>query len=129
MGVVEPRGDPDLGEEAVSADDGATWTALETERTTTENPQGNAYAPGYTGSSGGWVDETVDLTPYAGQDVLIRFEYVTDAAVTQPGMFIDDIEIPEIGFADDAESGEGSWISEGWIRTNTARLNRPACYC
>ncbi len=102
----------------VSVDGGATWTPLETTRTTTDDPHGNAYGPGYTGSSGAWVQETVDLTPYAGQVVQIRFEYITDDAVTQPGMIVDDVAIPEIGYADDFESGDGGWISEGWMRTD-----------
>ena len=37
-------------------------------RTTTDcDPVGAAYGQGYTGSSGGWVQEEVDLSAYAGQ--------------------------------------------------------------
>lgn len=100
----------------VSTDGGATWTPLATPRTTAEDPHDNAYGPGYTGHSGGWVQETVDLTPYAGQNVLVRFEYITDDTVTQPGLIVDDISIPEIGYADDFERGDGGWQSEGWLR-------------
>ncbi len=106
----------------VSTDGGETWEILETDRTTTENPQGNAYGPGYTGKSdeprAAWVLEEVDLSEYAGQPIQIRFEYVTDAAVTMPGMFIDDVEIPEAGYFNDFESGPGQWLSEGWLLTN-----------
>ena len=106
----------------VSADGGNTWTILETDRTTRDNPNGNAYGPGYTGKSQGdtaeWVEEQVDLSPFAGQNILVRFEYVTDAAVTQPGMFIDDVSIPEIGYYQDFENGPGDWQSEGWLLTN-----------
>lgn len=105
----------DYGYVMVSTDDGVTWTALETARTTTNNPHDNAYGPGYTGTTNGWVQETVDLTPYAGQDILVRFEYITDAAVTQPGMLIDDVSIPEIGYFADFESGPDEWIAEGWL--------------
>lgn len=108
----------DYGYVMVSTDGGATWTPLETARTTRENPHGNGYGPGYTGSSGEWVEEVIDLTPYAGQPILLRFEYITDAAVTQPGMLIDAVSIPEIGYSDDFESGEGGWTAEGWIRTD-----------
>jgi hypothetical protein len=112
----------------ISTNGGDSWKVLETERTTRENPQGNAYGPGYTGLSGGseaaWVQETVDLSPYAGQPVLLRWEYVTDAAVTHPGMFIDDIQIPEIDFFDDLEQGLGNWQSEGWILTNNVLQQR-----
>ncbi len=102
----------------VSTDGGTTWTALATTRTTSADPHGNAYGPGYTGQSNGWVQESVDLTPYAGQTILVRFEYITDDSVTQPGMLIDDVSVPEIGYADDFESGDGGWTSEGWLLTN-----------
>ena len=102
----------------VSTDDGVTWTPLATGRTTTDDPHHNAYGPAYTGASGGWVEEVVDLSPYAGREILLRFEYITDDAVTQPGMVLDDIRIPEIGYAEDVESGHGGWVSEGWLRTD-----------
>jgi len=106
----------------ISTDGGDTWTMLESDRTTRENPNGNAYGPGYTGASGGdepeWVLEEIDLSAYAGQPVQIRFEYVTDLAVTQPGMFIDDVEIPEIGYFEDFEDGAGEWQAEGWLLTD-----------
>jgi hypothetical protein len=106
----------DYGYVMASTDDGATWTPLETDATTTENPHGNAFGHAYTGSSGGWIEQTVDLTTYAGQDILLRFEYITDAAVTQPGMLVDDVRIPEIGYESDFESGDGGWQPEGWLR-------------
>jgi hypothetical protein len=105
----------DYGYVMVSTDGGATWTPLSTDRTTTDDPHGNSYGSAYTGESGGWVQESIDLTPYAGQNILLRFEYMTDDAVTQPGMVIDDVSIPEIGYADDFESGEGGWTPEGWV--------------
>lgn len=112
----------------LSDDGGQSWTLLESGRTTRENPQGNAYGPGYTGLSAGskaaWVQEKIDLSPYAGQSVLLRWEYVTDAAVTHPGMFIDDVAIPEIGFFDDMENGTGNWQTEGWLHTNNILQQR-----
>jgi len=106
----------------LSTDGGDTWTLLESDRTTRENPNGNAYGPGYTGYSDGseaeWVLEEIDLSAYAGQPVQIRFEYVTDLAVTQPGMFIDDVEIPEIDYFEDFEDGPGEWQAEGWLLTD-----------
>jgi hypothetical protein len=70
----------------------------------------------YTGSSHGWVEETADLTPYAGQSIHIRFDYVTDPILTFSGLALDNISIPEINFYDDAENEHG-WTAEGFVRT------------
>lgn len=104
-----------------STDGGETWQILEGRTTTAENPVANAYGPGWTGASGGgrfgpeWIDEEVDLTPFAGQEILLRFEMVTDDAVNLPGFLLDDIAISEIGYRDDGESGEAGWTSDGWL--------------
>jgi hypothetical protein len=99
----------------LSTDGGQTWDALAGPTSTTSNPNGNSFGPAYTGKSGGWVEETFDLSPYAGRQVLLRFEYVTDDAVNHAGWLIDDISIPELGYSDDVESGTGEWISRGFI--------------
>ena len=105
----------DYGYVAVSTDQGRTWTALSGSETTNYNPVEAAYGPGYTGESGGWVQEKIDLSAYAGETVMLRFEYVTDDATNQTGLAIDDIEIPEIEYSDDA-SGDGDWEAEGFVR-------------
>jgi len=66
----------------------------------------------------------VDLSPYAGRKVLIRFEYITDAAVNLSGFALDDIRIPEIGFMDDGEQGDNGWQARGFIRTNNTLPQR-----
>ena len=103
-----------------SSDGGRTWTILRGRHSTDENPVAAAYGPGYTGKSGGasapaWVEETIDLTPFAGGPILLRFEYVTDGGLNKPGWAIDDIAVPELGFFDDAED-DGDWESDGFVR-------------
>ncbi|MFQ5878870.1 MAG: hypothetical protein ACE5IZ_01675, partial [Dehalococcoidia bacterium] len=110
----------DYGYVLASTDGGHTWQPLPGRHSTDANPVGQAYGPGYTGKSGdgsvaAWVEETVDLAPYAGQQVLIRFEYVTDQATNQPGWAIDDIAVPELGFQDGGETG-GVWVAQGFQR-------------
>ncbi|MBI1886024.1 MAG: immune inhibitor A [Chloroflexi bacterium] len=102
---------------AASTDGGKTWRALPGRHTTTYDPIEQAYGPGYTGSSGRWVQERVDLTPYAGRKLLLRFEYVTDEGVNLPGLAVDDISIPEIGFRDRA-GGDAGWEAEGFVRVD-----------
>lgn len=98
-----------------SGDDGATWSLLEGRLTTSDNPTGNSFGHGLTGASDGWVQETVDLTLYAGGKVQVRFEYVTDGAVYLDGVVLDDISIPELGLVDDAE-GPDNWVALGFER-------------
>ncbi|MFQ5921640.1 MAG: hypothetical protein ACE5M4_02250 [Anaerolineales bacterium] len=101
-----------------SRDDGATWEILRTPLGTDSNPNGNSFGWGYTSETrdSEWVEETVDIADYAGKEVLLRFEYVTDAAVNGEGMMIDDIAIPEIGYFTDLEADDGGWEDEGWVR-------------
>jgi immune inhibitor A len=117
--------DWDYGYVVVSNDDGATWQILRGPNTTDTNPNGNSYGWAYTGRSGDvpvWIQEGVDLSAYAGQQILLRFEYVTDDALNYPGWAIDDIAIPELAFLDDGEEGR-SWRAQGFQRL-TAPLDQ-----
>jgi len=112
-----------------STDNGETWDILRAPDSTDANPNGNSYGWGWTGASGGgetprWIEQRVDLSPYAGRKVLIRFEYITDAAVNLSGFALDDIRIPEIGFMDDGEQGDNGWQARGFIRTNNTLPQR-----
>jgi immune inhibitor A len=106
----------DYGYVEASVDGGETWTILPGRLTTDYDPVGNSYGPGLTGSSRGWEQERVDLSGFAGQEVLVRFEYVTDDAFNAPGWALDSVEIAEIGFSDDAETGPEGWDAEGFVR-------------
>ncbi|MCI0772493.1 MAG: immune inhibitor A [Chloroflexi bacterium] len=101
-----------------SRDGGATWDFLRTPSGTDSNPNGNSFGWGYTSNTpdSRWIEETVDLSEYAGQEILLRFEYLTDAAVNGEGMMIDDVSIPEIGYFTDFEMDDGGWEAEGWVR-------------
>jgi hypothetical protein len=106
-----------------STDGGETWEILTSEHTTTTNPSGNSYGPAFTGLSGGgekaqWIQELFDLTPYTGQPVLLRFEVITDEAINHPGLCLDDLSIPELGYTDDMEGGDAGWQAQGWVRVS-----------
>lgn len=107
----------------VSPDGGRTWRVLTGAHTTMRNPTGQSYGPGYTGQSTAaglsapeWLDETVDLSDYAGQVIAVRFEYLTDDAINQSGLCIDDIRVPELGYSDDVEHGDQEWVGRGFVR-------------
>ena len=107
---------------AASTDGGETWSTLPGTSTTTDNPNGNNLGNGLTGKSGGgevaqWIEEEVNLAVYAGKQILLRFEYVTDDAFNSVGFLVDDISISGIGFSDDAET-DGDWEARGFFRTD-----------
>lgn len=109
----------DYGYLQVSTDGGQTWQLLETEAMSRDDLTGNNLGAGWTGVSGGgsqpaWIRERVDLSRYAGQRIQLRFLYVTDEAFERPGLALDDIRIPAIGFADDVESAAG-WTARGFL--------------
>ena len=108
----------------VSTDDGLTWQIVPSSRSSSSNPNGTAFGPGLTGASSsdgaGWVREVADLARFAGSEILLRLEYITDDAVHNRGGCFDDFEIPEIGWADSTDSAE-SWIADGFVLMNDRR--------
>jgi hypothetical protein len=118
---IEP--DFDYAYIEASTDNGVTWETLQGKHTTTANPNGTNYGHAYSGKSSekpgadaeGWLHEKIDLSAYAGKEIMLRFEYITDDGYNPQGMAIDDISIPELAFTDDAESDTG-WQAEGFVR-------------
>ena len=105
----------------VSTDNGTTWQIIETPQGTDYNPSGNNLGWGYNNKSGTgkqpkWTQESVNISEFAGQQILLRFEYITDAAVNNSGFMLDDITIKEIGYEEDFEHGDDGWKSNGWVR-------------
>jgi hypothetical protein len=105
----------------LASTNGEDWTFLEVPSGTSSDPNGNNYGFGWTGYSGGsapgsWVEESVDLSEFAGQEVMLRFEYITDAALNGEGLLVDDISIPEIDYFTDFEVDHGGWEAAGFAR-------------
>lgn len=98
--------------------DGEIWQIVPSQRTTSENPNSKSYGTGYTGNSGGWQDDQVDLTAFVGQKIWVRFEMITDDASLRPGIAIDDVRISQLGYAENFENGAGMWTLDGWIRSD-----------
>jgi immune inhibitor A len=118
----------------VSADGGKTWKIIPTPSGTDANPVGSNQGWGYTGCSGGgetgkdcsaqWIHETVDLSAYAGQKILVRFEYITDAALSYASLMLDDISVPEIDYACGFEVDACGWDSQGFARVDNVLPQR-----
>lgn len=119
----------DFGYVSVSRDNGRSWQGL-----VADHMQGLAEADDpaaaaltdrfYTGRQRSWTQEVVDLTPFAGQEILLRFEVVTDPIKTFGGLALDNIAISELGFLDDAETLAEGWQAEGFVRV-AGRLLQP----
>jgi hypothetical protein len=121
--------DWDYGFVTVSTDDGKNWTTLKGTTTTDRDPQGQNFGNGLTGVSGSpkvetdkgtrgkWIEERMDLAPFAGKKILLRFWVVNDAGYNAEGLLLDNIRIPELNYSDSAEDGDGGWQAQGFVRT------------
>ncbi len=98
--------------------DGNHWKVLNTPNCSLDNASGNNYGCGYTGSSGKWISQSVDLSAYAGKKVDLRFEYLTDAALNGTGFLLDDIGIDQINYFSNFEQDTGGWQADGFVRVD-----------
>jgi immune inhibitor A len=104
----------------ISTDNGSHWNLVPATSSRETNPNGQNLGHGFSGISGGdrnpiWIEETADLSAYAGKQILLRFAMQNDLVVNNYGFAIDDLSIPEIGWSDDAESGSAGWTPDGFI--------------
>jgi immune inhibitor A len=84
----------------------ADWVTVPGNITTTEPGEAN-LGNGITGSSNGWVKGEFDLTQFAGQKIQLAFNYITDAGLSMPGFYVDDIAVEANGaaiFSDNVEA-------------------------
>ena len=100
----------------LSADGGERWQILETAHSSSSNPLSSAFGPGYTGSSEDWLDESISLRDWAGMEVMLRFQYVTDAAIHDHGLCLRNSALT--GESSLSESIE--WTPDGFVWTNNA---------
>jgi hypothetical protein len=102
------------------SEDGEQWNIIQTPRGTGENKTGGAYGWGYNDKTREWVDETIDLSEYAGKKIFIRFEYVTDLAVNGEGFLLDDVQLDAINYSTDFETDNGGWDAQGFVLVENA---------
>jgi hypothetical protein len=119
---IEPH--HDYATVAVRTRDDEDWHILRTPSGTDANRYGNGPGWSYTGRSEGWLREKVDLSDYAGEEVSVRFSYLTDGAITGEGLLLDDISVPEIGYTDDLEADLDQWRAEGFLPVTSSMPQR-----
>ena len=61
-----------------------------------------------------WLPQEVDLSAYGGKKILVRFEYISLPDQENPGIALDNLEIPELNILDDAEGSDSPWTLNGW---------------
>jgi immune inhibitor A len=115
--------------------DAKTWTTLTNSHTTCSHYSDwegglrgfptdlcTAKIGGFTGTGSSYpkyTNEAFDLSAFAGQEILVRFWYMTDYSYSLSGVFIDNVRIsasvPTL-FSDDAEASGSSWTYSGDMR-------------
>ena len=107
----------------VSTDNGEHWDLVPATSSRETDPNDQNLGHGFSGKSGGdaeaaWIQESADLSKYAGQKILLRFAMQNDLTVNNFGFAVDDMSIPEIQWSDDTESGDAGWTPAGFIRSH-----------
>lgn len=108
-----------------SSDGGATWTPIQTNRSTTSDPNGQNLGYGITGNatSNNWTSLTANLP---SGNVLLGFRYVTDGNTGGFGFMVDEINIT--GQTTDGAETDAGWTFNGFRVTNGQELRYFANY-
>jgi immune inhibitor A len=108
-----------------STDGGATWIPIQTNRSTTTDPNGQNFGFGITGNatSNNWYDLTANLP--AG-DMLLGFRYWTDANTGGFGFMVDEINIT--GQPTDGAETDAGWTFDGFRVTTGQEIRYYAHY-
>jgi len=77
----------------ISENGGTTWIQQCGEFTNLGSPYQNINQPIYDGKSSEWKYEKISLSNYIGKNIMIRFRLKTDSAVSEDGIYLDDIKL------------------------------------
>ena len=93
-------------------------TPVETNLSTTTDPNSQNFGFGITGVQNTWTDLTADLSAYAGQTVTLGFRYWTDTNTGGFGFMVDELVIT--GLPVDGAEAEAGWTFDGFkVSTGT----------
>ncbi len=100
---------------SISNDGGQRWELLFPDDATA-----GEFGPAYSGKSGsnqndGWVKENISLNSYVGNEVLVRWDVLTESSIAEQGFAIDDIAIPELELVYDLETDLQGWQASGFL--------------
>jgi immune inhibitor A len=88
--------------------------------TTSDDPNGIGFGIGITGNSGGWVDADFDLSPWAGQQIQLSLQYLSDGGVAEQGLFVDEILLIADGetLVSDGAETDSAFDLAGFVQSN-----------
>ncbi len=95
------------------------WTNIAGSITTTTNPAQQNLGNGITGATRGWTSATFNLSSYAGSNIDIRFNYVSDPGVSEAGFYVDNIKVIDgknVLYTDNADASNA--VLEGFEKSN-----------
>ncbi|HAQ61525.1 TPA: hypothetical protein DCR49_05935 [Candidatus Delongbacteria bacterium] len=110
----------DGGNVKISSNGGSFWEILyplpdysHTISTAYANPMPGE--PAYSGNSGGWVRAAFDLSTFAGSDVIIKWQFGSDAIYNYRGWYLDNISVSVMPEPENVQTtSAGSTISITW---------------
>jgi immune inhibitor A len=100
---------------------GTTWTPINGNLSTEDDPNAQNQGHGITGASGGWVNGTYTVPAGATG---IRFRYWTDGAFALPGFAVDSISLG--GEPADDASNTSAWTFDGFQQVQDGVIKVPA---
>ncbi len=83
----------DFAQVAIATSNNPNWTPLCGQYTTVGRNFAKPDEPVYAGLQAAWVQERINLSAYAGQNVRFRFRVKSDDFREQDGFYVDDVEV------------------------------------
>ncbi|MEM9291953.1 MAG: choice-of-anchor B family protein [Acidobacteriota bacterium] len=124
----------DGGVVEISTDGGDTWSLLTPNggypgnfRSSTDACGFLAGDPSFTGTALTFTPYSIDLSAFAGQEVLVRFLFSTDGGLTLEGWYVDDITLTSVRVPGSCELGSdvfGDGFELGNL-SNWSRVQQP----
>ncbi|CAH6797449.1 Pre-pro-metalloprotease PrtV [Vibrio chagasii] len=74
--------------------------------TSMDDPYNTGLVPAVGGESDGWIDAEFDVSQWAGQEVELSFEYITDGGLAMEGFYLDNLSLVVDGDTVAVDDGE-----------------------
>ena len=111
--------DFDFAYVSLSTDGGNSWVKLASQNELAEDDDFayNGRSSSKQNSENGWLEETISLDQYTGNTIHLRFDVLTDSAITGQGFALDNIVVNAAGDVTTYENETDGWQAEGFVHT------------